>query len=49
MEIPALPNHLWEENIKKKTVNCLAAQVTLAIMNFNFTIERWEIIHDQFV
>ena len=35
------------ENIR--FVICLAAQDTLAIMNVNCTIQRWEIIHDHFV
>ena len=40
----------WVNSAKYfRNVNCLAAQVTLAIINFNFTIQRWEIIHDQFV
>ena len=32
-----------------RNVHCLAVQVTLAIMNFNFTIQRWELIHNHFV
>ena len=36
------------QNILKMLI-CPAAQVRLAIMNFNFTIQRWEIIHDHFV
>ena len=31
-----------------KILIALKAQFTLAIMNFNFTIQRWEIIYDQF-
>ena len=36
----------WVKSAKySKNVNCLAAHFTLTVTNFNFTIQRWEIIH----
>ena len=44
---PNGPKFLILQYILKMLI-ALKAQVTLAIMNFNFTIQGWEIIHDQF-